>query len=101
MKKKTKQLSESEVEQLGCLLRRAVDNGQFGLVAARPFPKGYNWRAAGFGFNDMLNGPTSFSDELIVCESERASDDESALPRFELEVYVPQQTLSFLNSDQF
>ncbi len=96
---KKKPLNETEVEQLKSLLKRAIRNGQFGLVAARPFPKGFNWRRSGLPFNDMLNGPTSFDDGIRVCKSERLPFGGDAPPRPELEVYIPQKTLRFLNSD--
>ncbi len=98
---KKKPLNETEIEQLSALLKRAIHNGQFGLVAARPFPKGYNWRQSGFPFNDMFNGPTSFDDGLRVCTSERLSEAEGAPSRHELEVYIPKKTLRSPNSDQF
>jgi hypothetical protein len=98
---KKKPLNETEIEQLNALLKRAIHNGQFGLVAARPFPKGFKWRESGFPFNDMLNGPTSFDDGLRVCVGKRLPFGEDTPPRPELEVYIPQKTISFLNSDQF
>ncbi len=98
---KKKPLNETEIEKLDELLRRAIHNCQFGLVAARPFPRGSDWRRFGFTFNDMLNGPSSYSNELVTCITERLSENGEDADRYELEVFIPARTLKFLNSDQF